>query len=436
MRPMLSRSCSLRWFLLWMTGLGSAGCGMAAERSAQDPGAASPPAAPVAVSAAAEPEVARQVAAVEAAPVPAPSAPAEEEAKSQADESAQAAPKPGGAPDPGHPPPEALQADAARDRAELVRARRMLDIEATLRIEVEQMAKATEALRQLVRSAHGEITNESLTEEDGAAPHADFTLRVQVEGAYDFMASLSNLGTVRVREVQARDIGKQYYDSVLRLRNLEVTRQRLEQILEQAHTVDEVLRVESELTRVRGEMEQIKGELRFLEDRAALATLHIALFTHAEQQAAVVTPQAQIYPGLRGAYLLDIDGDGDRRGYYGGGLVLGFSRRVGIVLEGYRRTQDSNGTLDAFMAVLAGRFYSQYLGGDSEPWMSPFLGLSGGYARFEGRDELALGGALGLDIWKNELCRVDVAVDARALLGSKAGPHLVMLPSLGVDVAF
>jgi hypothetical protein len=436
MRPMLSPSCSCPWFLLWMTLLGSGGCAGAVERSAQDPGSVSAPAAPVAAGAAAEPELARQAAALEAAPVSAPSAPAAEEAESGAGEPAQAAPNPGGAPDAGHPPPESAQPDAARDRAALVRARRMLDIEATLRIEVEQMAQATQALRQLVRSAGGEITNETLAEQDGAAPHAEFTLRVRAEGAYDLMAALGSLGTVRVREVQARDIGKQYYDSVLRLRNLEVTRQRLEQILAQARTVDEVLRVESELTRVRGEIEQIKGELRFLEDRAALATLHIALFTHAEQEAAVVTPQAQFYPGLRGAYLLDVDRDSETRGYYGGALVLGFSRRVGIVLEGYRRTEDSNGTLDAFMAVLSGRFYSQYLGGDSKRWLSPFLGLSGGYARFEGRNELALGGALGLDIWKSEMCRVDVAADAGALLGSKAGPHLVMVPSVGVDVAF
>jgi hypothetical protein len=311
----------------------------------------------------------------------------------------------------------------------------MLDIEARVRIEVRDVRSAAEALRRTVQSARGEITQETVTEEVQVAPRAEFTLRVPTAAVHDLLGTLEQIGAIRSRQIQARDIGKQYYDSVLRLRNLEVTRARLEQILAQARSVNDVLRIESELTRVRGEMERLKGELRYLEDRAALATLYISLFTREEPQPEIVVPQAQFFPGLRLGYLEDLHGDGRTRGYYGGALTVG-SRRVGVVLAGFRRLREGGRTLDAFTASLSGRFYSQYMGGESKKWMSPFLGLSGGYARFEGRDEMLLGAALGLDIFKSEMVRIDLSLDASAMFGTKAGAHMALLPSLGIDIAF
>jgi hypothetical protein len=324
---------------------------------------------------------------------------------------------------------------SANDRAEVARARRMLDIEARVRIEVREVRSAAEALRRTVQSARGEITQETLTEEVQVAPRAEFTLRVPTSTVYDFVRTLEQIGATRLRQIQARDLGKQYYDSVLRLRNLEITRARLEQILAQARSVNDVLRIESELTRVRGEMERLKGELRYLEDRAAQATVYVTLFTRQQPEAEVVVPRAQFFPGIRVAYLEDLHGDGRTRGYYGGAITVG-SRRAGISLAGFRRLGDSGGTLDAFTASLGGRFYSQYLGGEYKRWMSPFLGLSGGYARFEGRDEMLVGGALGLDVFKSEMLRIDLGADVAALFGTKAGAHLAFVPSLGIDIAF
>jgi hypothetical protein len=334
------------------------------------------------------------------------------------------------------PAPAKGPAAAAADRPEPARVRRMLDIEATLRVEVKDVPVAAEALRQLVHRYQGEITSEVLTSDVRAAPQADFTLRVAATAAYDFLAAIEHVGVTRSRQVQARDVGKQYYDATLRLRNLEVTRDRLEQILTQAQSVADILRIESELTRIRGDIEQIKGDLRYLEDRTALATVHVTLFAAEEQPTVVVNPAAQFYPGVRAAFWHDMRGNGSSRGYYGGTLSIGFTRRAGLSLGGYRRLSDTNGSVDAFTATLGGRFYSEFLGGDSRPWVSPYVGLAAGYARFEGRDEVLLGGAVGIDILKNDRLRWDIAVDTQALFGSKSGPHLGIVPSLGIDVAF
>jgi hypothetical protein len=326
---------------------------------------------------------------------------------------------------------------ARGEDAELVRAKRMVDIQANIRIEVQSVSAAAQRVRDLMKKSGGLITNETSSEESASAPQANFTLRVPVSRSDDVFRALDGLGVTRSRQIEATDIGKQYYDSVLRLRNLEITRDRLEQILKQATNVKDVLTIEAELTRLRGEMEQIKGQLRYLQDRAAFATIHLNLFTRQDQPVVevIVKPEAKAFPGIRGGYLLDIHGDGKSEGFYGGGISVGLSRQADIYVEGFRRVDQPSGGLDAFSATVGGRFYSEYFGGGTREWFDPYLGLRGGYARFEGRNEFVTGISLGLEVFKTETLRLDLGAQSLVLLG-KAGAHVILLPELGVDVAF
>jgi hypothetical protein len=303
---------------------------------------------------------------------------------------------------------------------------------------VKEVPQASQRLREIIRKTGGQITNETSSEESSSAPQAEFTLRVPTSRSDDVFRALDALGVTRSRQIQARDIGKEYYDSVIRLRNLEITRDRLEQILKQATNVKDVLTIEQELTRLRGEMEQIKGQLRFLQDRAAFATIYVTLFTLIAQPAVevIVKPEAKFFPGIRGGYLLDIHGDGSTGSLYGAGLSVGISRQADVYIEGFRRTDHPSGGLDAFTATVGGRFYSEYFGGGTQQWFDPYLGVRGGYARFEERNEIVTGITLGAEIFKTDTVRLDLGAQALVLFGTKAGAHVVLLPELGVDVAF
>ena len=68
--------------------------------------------------------------------------------------------------------------------------------------------------------------------------------------------------------------------------------------------------------------------------------------------------------------------------------------------------------------------------------LDPYLGIRGGYARFETRNELAAGVTLGLELWKTETVRLDLGADALVLFGTHAGAHATLAPALGLDVAF
>jgi hypothetical protein len=331
----------------------------------------------------------------------------------------------------------ATRAQADADAAQIARAKRMLDIEARLRIEVETVAKSAAELRRVVKQHGGHITNESVVEQSAGVPTAEFTLRVPSDRVYPLLDAIGSIGAVRSRQIQARDIGKEYYDATLRLRNLEVTRDRLTEVLKQAVKVEDILRIEQELTRLRGEIEQIKGQLRYLSDRAALATVYVSLFTEAgAPPLEVITPHAKLFPGVRAGYLLDIEGDGTTSGFFGGGLSLGLARQASLNVEGFRRVENPSGGLDAFTATLEGRVHSEFFGGGTRQWLDPFLGLRAGYARFEGRNEILLGALLGIDIFKTETVRIDLTMHGSTLFGTSAGAHAVVSPGLGFDVAF
>lgn len=313
--------------------------------------------------------------------------------------------------------------------------REMLEIEATLNIVVEQVAAAAAELRKLVR-AHGAVLIEDTVDESAYAS-GRFLIRIPGPGTDALMTNLERLGQVRNRRVNARDIGKQYYDAELKLENLKVAMARYEQILAKAEKVPDILTIEHELTRLRGEIEQVKGNLRWMQDRVARSTIHVNLASPrlAAKQGPVV-PEAKFYPGVRGVFLEDFRGDDVRQGYLGGGVSLRFHRAFSLDIDGLRRSRAGSPTkgLDVLLLTLGGEIYSEFLGNGARRFLNPFLGWRLGYARFREHSEFALGATAGVEIVKTRYVGVDLAVRGIGLLGKSA--HLAVAPELTVGFAF
>ena len=156
----------------------------------------------------------------------------------------------------------------------------------------------------------------------------------------NFSTGFGRSGACCLGEINARDIGKDFFDAELRLENLQTTMRRYQEVLKVAKGVDEILRIESELGRLRGEIEQTKGNLRWLSDRAARATVHINLVTASHElvtDPAPPMPEAKLYPGLRLLQLTDFRGDQGNAGYLGAGVSATFSRHFSLQLDGLRR---------------------------------------------------------------------------------------------------
>jgi Domain of unknown function (DUF4349) len=311
----------------------------------------------------------------------------------------------------------------------------MLDIEATLNIVVDQVATAATDLRALVRK-HGGVLIEDVVDESSYS-NGRFLIRIAAPGTDDLMAAIEHLGQLRMRNVNAHDIGKQYHDAELQLENLNVAMVRYEQILAKTEAVADILSIERELTRLRGEIEQVKGNLRWMQDRAARSTIHVNLAsTRLAVAQGPIAPQAKLYPGVRAVFLGDLRGNDEKRGYLGGGLSFRASRDFSLDLDGLRRA--STGSLvkglDVFLITIGGETFSEFLGNGTRQFLNPYLGWRLGYARFEGKNEFALGGTLGVELVKTRYVGVDLGARGIGLLGHSA--HFAFEPDLTLSFAF
>ena len=330
----------------------------------------------------------------------------------------------------GSGPPQAPTPDGSA----LAPSREMLDIEAHVTLQVPNVKRALKAMHEITAHSNGVITEERV---DRASQYgaAQLTLRVPSGTTQSVFEQLEQIGELLDQNVTARDVGKEYFDANLRLSSLEATLHRYEEVLKLAKTVEEVLRIELELGRVRGEIEQVKGTLRWLSDRAARATLHIALRERTLEIAQGHLPEAKFFPSLRLPVLVDF-GKNTTDTYVGGGFALRFGNAITMDLDLLERPQSERRGVDALLATIGGQVYSDLLGGGERRFLNPYLGWRAGYARFDTNDQALLGVTLGLELYKNRWFGVDVEARNYLAFGGTRGGHYVFTPALSARIAF
>jgi hypothetical protein len=314
-------------------------------------------------------------------------------------------------------------------------SREMLDIEGNVSLEVVKVKMALRTLREMTRRAGGVVTEERVDTLSGAG-NASMTLRVPSGKAQSVLDALDDVGSVLSQSIEAKDIGKEYFDAQLRLSSLEVTLRRYEEVLTHATKVEEILRIEQELGRLRSEIEQVKGNLRFLSDRAARATLHVALHEKTpEIAAAVEEPEAKFYPGLRLPTLIDFGQHGSY-GYVGGGLSLRFTRALSLDLDILEHPGSNAHAPDAILATIGGEMYSERFGGGELRAFNPYLGWRIGYARFDHDNQALVGATIGVELYNNDWFRIDAeARNYLAFIGDR-GAHYLLNPALSAAISF
>jgi hypothetical protein len=123
--------------------------------------------------------------------------------------------------------------------------------------------------------------------------YATLTLGVPVDRFEQALRRLRELA-VRVLDENAtgQDVTDEYVDLESRLKNLQATRDRVRQFLEDARTVEEALKVNDQLASIEGEIEQVQGRMNYLFDRAAFSTITIDI----EPEITALTPSPTATP--------------------------------------------------------------------------------------------------------------------------------------------
>lgn len=226
---------------------------------------------------------------------------------------------------------------------------------ASVTLEVADADAAATRIRQLTASRQGYVTWESIAVREAGSSNAYSTIVVSIPSADldAFLVDVSEVGTLRRRELTADDVTTAVVDVEARIRTLRASIERINALMERAGTVTEIAQVESELSRRQSDLESLLAQQQHLSTITERASVQVAL---------VSTPVDTTNPfwsGLLGGW--DALGASARALLVAMGALLPFivvllfvgGPILWLVLRHRRRTRSASGKLRSVDSVSA-----------------------------------------------------------------------------------
>lgn len=150
--------------------------------------------------------------------------------------------------------------------------------EGELRFETtDQNATRTEILG-FVKTHQGYLADDR-EQRNSASLEQSMTIRVP-SAEFDGLLADVSAGVTHFdkREVRALDVTAEYVDIEARLKTKKETELRYRELLTQAKTVEEILKIEEQIDKLRAEIESTEGRLRLMKDRESYSTLAMSFY--------------------------------------------------------------------------------------------------------------------------------------------------------------
>jgi hypothetical protein len=122
------------------------------------------------------------------------------------------------------------------------------------------------------------VTSSESGRGDNRMPYINMSIRVPVESFSSVMDQIAEMG-VRVDEryETAQDVTDEYVDLEGRIEAMEISIERLQELMRDAAFTEDLLFAEEQLSRREAELEGLKGRLTYLAQSAALSRININL---------------------------------------------------------------------------------------------------------------------------------------------------------------
>ena len=166
---------------------------------------------------------------------------------------------------------------------------RMLAWKASLSVEVADVTNAALRAVALAEQNGGYLESRS----DHSYGGTSLKLRLPAPAFTNAIGALEALGRVESRSVESEDVTEQYVDVEARLKNRIVLRDRLQQLLDKAVNVKDVLAIEAELNRVQSDIDSMEGRIKALRSNVDFTRVEVSL-----QRKKVLGPLGYLLKGL------------------------------------------------------------------------------------------------------------------------------------------
>jgi len=156
---------------------------------------------------------------------------------------------------------------------------RLVVTESSVSLQVEDVADSISQIESLAENSGGFMVNTSVTSPyEGGSGY--ITIRVPAEKRAEVLMAMKEMAVKVVSEIlYGTDVTDQYEDIGEKLRVLESTKRKFEEILSQASDVNDILRVQQQIINVQSQIDSLRGRQEYLEKTAALSLITVNLST-------------------------------------------------------------------------------------------------------------------------------------------------------------
>lgn len=148
---------------------------------------------------------------------------------------------------------------------------------ASIEMQTLEFDKAAQEIAALVERAGGYFEQKSLSNYSSGYRHASYTVRVPAGQFSDFCAQVGTLCHVTWQTDAAENISEQYYDTQSRLETAQIKLDRLQELLQKAESMEDIITIESAISETEYEIESLSGTMRHYDALVDYATVTLEL---------------------------------------------------------------------------------------------------------------------------------------------------------------
>ncbi len=144
-----------------------------------------------------------------------------------------------------------------------------------LSFEVDELKPSKDEIDLLLSKYDSYYENERYSESDHRNS-VDLSIRIPNKHFDAFIKDMEDrVGKMTSKNIHSRDVGEEYKDLNIRLKNNMAYLSQYKEILKKANTIEEILQVQEKIRRIEEEIESKKGRIQYLENKVNFSTIHV-----------------------------------------------------------------------------------------------------------------------------------------------------------------
>jgi Domain of unknown function (DUF4349) len=168
--------------------------------------------------------------------------------------------------------------DAASDSSGTLPQGRMIARDATVGIEVADLARGASRVRAVAAATEGYVVQEEVRPGEEDTPgFATIVISVPTAKLDSALSQLEELGEVTGRGMTSQDVTADYVDTTARIETLEASVERVRELMARAESIADVVALESDLSRREADLDALKAHAEALAGDVSRSSVTVSL---------------------------------------------------------------------------------------------------------------------------------------------------------------